>query len=49
MAGCQNNFACDFEAIPDGVEHLKQVLNPKTAAPLNSMENLFASIELGKQ
>jgi hypothetical protein len=31
--------------IPDAVEYLRQVLNPKKDAPLNSLENLFASIE----
>ena len=35
--------------ISDGVEYLKQVLNPKVAAPLNSLENLFADIEAGKK
>jgi len=31
--------------IPDAVEYLRQVLNPKKDTPLNSLENLFASIE----
>ena len=31
--------------IPDGVEYLKQVLNPKRDTPLNSLESLFAGIE----
>ena len=31
--------------IPDAVEYLKQVLNPKRDTPLNSLENLFAGIE----
>lgn len=31
--------------VPDAVEYLKQVLNPKHAAPLNSLESLFAGIE----
>jgi hypothetical protein len=35
--------------IPDAVEYLKQVLNPKRDTPLNSLENLFASIEAGKK
>jgi oligoribonuclease NrnB/cAMP/cGMP phosphodiesterase (DHH superfamily) len=35
--------------ISDGVEYLKQVLNPKKDTPLNSLENLFASIEAGKK
>ena len=35
--------------IPDAVEYLKQVLNPKRDTPLNSLENIFASIEAGKK
>jgi oligoribonuclease NrnB/cAMP/cGMP phosphodiesterase (DHH superfamily) len=31
--------------IPDAVEYLKQILNPKRETPLNSLENLFAGIE----
>ena len=31
--------------VPDAVEYLKQVLNPKRTAPLNSLESLFAGIE----
>ena len=31
--------------IPDAVEYLRQILNPKRATPLNSLENLFAAIE----
>lgn len=34
--------------IPDAVEYLRQVLNPKKDTPLNSLENLFASIETSK-
>lgn len=35
--------------IPDAVEYLRQVLNPKAGAPLNSMEGLFAGVSLGKK
>ncbi len=35
--------------VPDAVEYLKQVLNPKRDTPLNSLENLFAGIEAGKK
>lgn len=35
--------------IPDAIEYLRQVLSPKAGAPLNSMESLFASIEVGKK
>jgi hypothetical protein len=31
--------------IPDAVEYLRTVLNPKTGAPLNNLESLFAGIE----
>jgi oligoribonuclease NrnB/cAMP/cGMP phosphodiesterase (DHH superfamily) len=31
--------------VPDAVEYLKQVLNPKRETPLNSLESLFAGIE----
>ena len=31
--------------VPDAVEYLKQVLNPKRDTPLNSLESLFAGIE----
>jgi oligoribonuclease NrnB/cAMP/cGMP phosphodiesterase (DHH superfamily) len=34
-------------SIPDAVEYLRQVLNPKKDAPLNSLESLFAAIEKG--
>ena len=33
------------KSITDAVNYLRQVLNPKKDAPLNSLENLFASIE----
>jgi len=35
--------------IGDAVEYLRLVLNPKKEAPLNSLENLFASIEVGNK
>ena len=35
--------------IPDAVEYLRQILNPKRDTPLNSLENLFAEIEAGKK
>ena len=31
--------------IPDAVEYLRQILNPKRDTPLNSLESLFAGIE----
>jgi oligoribonuclease NrnB/cAMP/cGMP phosphodiesterase (DHH superfamily) len=35
--------------IPDAVEYLRQILQPQAAAPLNTLESLFAEIEVGKQ
>jgi len=35
--------------IGDAVEYLRLVLNPKKEAPLNSLENLFACIEVGNK
>jgi len=35
--------------IPDAVEYLRQILNPKRDTPLNSLENLFAVIEAGQK
>ncbi len=34
--------------IPDAVEYIRQILNPKRDTPLNSLENLFAEIETKK-
>ncbi len=31
--------------VPDAVEYLRQILNPRRDMPLNSLENLFAGIE----
>jgi hypothetical protein len=35
--------------IPDAVEYLKSVLNPRRDMPLNNLESLFAAIELAKK
>jgi oligoribonuclease NrnB/cAMP/cGMP phosphodiesterase (DHH superfamily) len=35
--------------IPDAVNYLRQVLNPKREAPLNSLESLFNSIDLAQK
>lgn len=35
--------------LPDAVEYLRQILQPKIGAPLNSMESLFAGIDLQKK
>jgi oligoribonuclease NrnB/cAMP/cGMP phosphodiesterase (DHH superfamily) len=34
------------KTITDAINYLRQVLNPKREAPLNSLENLFAAIDL---
>ncbi len=36
-------------SIPDAVAYLRQVLNPQKDTPLNSLENVFAEIELEKR
>src|ERR1043166_6823374 len=33
-----------IKTVPDAITYLRQVLNPKKEAPLNSLENLFAAI-----
>jgi oligoribonuclease NrnB/cAMP/cGMP phosphodiesterase (DHH superfamily) len=38
-----------IRSLPDAVEYLRQILHPKAGAPLNSMESLFASLEVGKR
>ncbi|HWX19352.1 MAG TPA: DHH family phosphoesterase [Candidatus Binatia bacterium] len=37
------------KSIPDGVNYLRQVLNPKKESTLNSLESLFAEVEARKQ
>ena len=34
-----------IKTIPDGINYLREVLNPKKDEPLNSLEDIFASIE----
>jgi oligoribonuclease NrnB/cAMP/cGMP phosphodiesterase (DHH superfamily) len=43
---CGASLPRSIKTIPDAVNYLRQVLNPKKDAPLNSLENLFASIEM---
>ncbi len=38
-----------IKTIPDAVNYLRQTLNPKKAEPLNSLEDIFASIELSQK
>jgi nanoRNase/pAp phosphatase (c-di-AMP/oligoRNAs hydrolase) len=35
--------------VQDGINYLKQVLNPKREAPLNSLESLFNSIDVAQR
>jgi oligoribonuclease NrnB/cAMP/cGMP phosphodiesterase (DHH superfamily) len=35
--------------IPDAINYMRQVLNPKKEEPLNSLEDIFASIDMSKQ
>ena len=35
--------------VPEAVEYIRQVLSPKRDAPLNSLESLFAGIEMSKR
>jgi oligoribonuclease NrnB/cAMP/cGMP phosphodiesterase (DHH superfamily) len=37
------------KSVPDAVTYLRQVLNPKKDTPLNSLENIFASIDLSQK
>ncbi len=37
------------KTIPDAVSYLRQVLNPKKEEPLNSLEDIFASIDLSRK
>jgi len=38
-----------IKTIPDAVNYLQQVLNPKKEDPLNSLENLFAAIDMSQK
>jgi oligoribonuclease NrnB/cAMP/cGMP phosphodiesterase (DHH superfamily) len=37
------------KSVPDAVVYLRQVLNPKKDEPLNSLENLFSSIDVSQK
>jgi hypothetical protein len=43
---CGATLPRSIKNIPDAVGYLRQVLNPKKDTPLNSLENLFAAVEL---
>ena len=42
---CGASLPRSIKNIPDAVDYLRQVLNPQTGTPLNSLENLFDAIE----
>ena len=42
---CGATLPRSLKNIPDAVDYLRQVLNPKKDVPLNSLENLFTAIE----
>jgi oligoribonuclease NrnB/cAMP/cGMP phosphodiesterase (DHH superfamily) len=42
---CGATLPRSVKTIPDAVNYLRQVLNPKKEEPLNSLEDIFASIE----
>src|SRR5438876_5029573 len=46
---CGATLPRSVKTIPDAINYLKQILNPKKEAPLNSLENLFASIDLSQK
>jgi oligoribonuclease NrnB/cAMP/cGMP phosphodiesterase (DHH superfamily) len=43
---CGATLPRSVKTIPDAVNYLRQVLNPKKEEPLNSLEDIFASIEV---
>jgi oligoribonuclease NrnB/cAMP/cGMP phosphodiesterase (DHH superfamily) len=46
---CGATLPRSVKTIPDAVNYLRQVLNPKKEAPLNSLENLFDVITAGQK
>jgi len=46
---CGATLPRSIKTVPDAVTYLRQVLNPKKDSPLNSLENIFASIEMGQK
>ena len=43
---CGATMPRSIKTVPDAVAYLRQVLNPKKETPLNSLESLFASIDM---
>jgi oligoribonuclease NrnB/cAMP/cGMP phosphodiesterase (DHH superfamily) len=46
---CGATLPRSIKTIPDAVDYLRETLNPKKDAPLNSLESLFDSITTGQQ
>ena len=46
---CAATLPRSVKTIPDAVNYLRQVLNPKKEEPLNSLEDIFASIDLSQK
>ncbi len=46
---CGATLPRSVKTVPDGVNYLRQVLNPKKEDALNSLENLFASVEASQK
>jgi oligoribonuclease NrnB/cAMP/cGMP phosphodiesterase (DHH superfamily) len=46
---CGATLPRSVKSIPDAVNYLRQTLNPKKEEPLNSLEDIFASIEQPRQ
>ncbi len=46
---CGATLPRSIKTIPDAVTYLRQVLNPKKEEPLNSLEDIFASIDLSQK
>ena len=46
---CGATLPKSIRNIPDAIEYLRQLLNPKKDTPLNSLENIFSSLEAAKK
>jgi len=46
---CGATLPRSVKTIPDAVNYLRQVLNPKKEEPLNSLEDVFASLDLSQK
>lgn len=45
---CGATLPRSVKSVPDAVEYLRQVLNPRKNAPLNSLESIFDSLDVAK-